>query len=690
MKKIEFISLKTVLSFIVVTIVVVLTVVLVTISYHASYKAVENSYINQMNNFANNFSKQLENFYEDQLKNANFLAKNRSIIEAVETGNYKNALPVLASFFNEKEVYEDVTISTPEKNPEIKASGSSKANGVRWGGAGYDDNIINALNGKSFVSDVNKSPTTGLPVVLVTMPIVRDNRVIGILCLQVNVGIMSRDFVKGTQIGHTGYPYITNAQGLTFAHPNDKNIFTLKISDYQWGRDILAQPSGSIIRYEWEGKDKIQLAKKNEKYHFLSLVTSYTTDISDEARSMALMMIIFGLIGIAASGIGIYIVIRKRLAPLNECRDVMKSLSQGDLTKRYNDKLYGDEIGAIAKAMNDSLDRFEKLISEALESTGSLVQAVDQISSGNQNLSQRTSEQASSLEEIASTIEEATAAIRQNADNSDEANRMSEDTMKMAEAGNSVVVDAVSAINEMSKSSKKIEEIISVINEIAFQTNLLALNAAVEAARAGEQGRGFAVVAGEVRNLAQRSGNAAKEIGKLIKESVEKVETGTDLANKSGSALREIVISMKNVARLISEIAAASREQKQGIDQINSAVADMDTMTQQNAALVEETASASEEMVSQSKELMAMMERFKINEKQDKSVTGRRKDQHMKAAVHVQKKEKQAKVMAQNVNSKIEHTDNAGSYAELQDIIATPEGSKDLKEVLKDEGFEEF
>lgn len=273
-----------------------------------------------------------------------------------------------------------------------------------------------------------------------------------------------------------------------------------------------------------------------------------------------------------------------------------------------------DELGQLGKALNISADNLEKLISEIIFSSQNLVRAVEEIASGNENLSQRTSEQASSLEEIAATVEEANASTKQNSGNANEASKLSDNSSKMAVEGGHIVEKAVYAIGEINSSSKKISEILNMINEIAFQTNLLALNAAVEAARAGEQGRGFAVVAGEVRNLAQRAAGAAKEIGTLIKDSINKIDEGTDLVNKSGEALKEIIASAKQVNDIISEIAASSDEQSRGIEQINTAITDMDTMTQQNAALVEETAAASEEMSNQAQELLSMVQQFKIRE----------------------------------------------------------------------------
>jgi methyl-accepting chemotaxis protein len=331
-------------------------------------------------------------------------------------------------------------------------------------------------------------------------------------------------------------------------------------------------------------------------------------------------------------GVVITIILSKSVSgPVKKGLAFAELIAQGNFLERI-DLDQKDELGQLGKALNTSADNLEKLISEIIMASQNLVRAVEEIASGNENLSQRTSEQASSLEEIAATVEEANASTRQNAGNAGEANTLAETSSRLAVEGGHIVENAVLSIGEINKSSKKISEIINMINEIAFQTNLLALNAAVEAARAGDQGRGFAVVAGEVRNLAQRSAGAAKEIGSLIKDSISKIDEGTDLVNKSGDALKEIILSAGQVKNIIAEIAASSDEQSRGIDQITTAVNEMDTMTQQNAALVEETAAASEEMSNQAQELLSMVQEFKIRE----SLTSgtqvvKRKEVHIKS-----------------------------------------------------------
>jgi len=301
------------------------------------------------------------------------------------------------------------------------------------------------------------------------------------------------------------------------------------------------------------------------------------------------------------------------IRPVHGVSEVIKALEEGDLIKRMEGE-YEGEFANLQTAMNQSMDNLLKMVTEIRGSSSHISSAANEISQGNTDLSQRTEEQASSLEETASSMEELTSTVKQNADNSRHANQLAAGARDQAQEGGQVIDSTISAMEEINSSSKKIEDIIGVIDEIAFQTNLLALNAAVEAARAGEQGRGFAVVASEVRSLAQRSAAAAKEIKTLIKDSVEKVDEGTRLVDESGKTLGEIVNSVRKVSDIIAEIAAASGEQSAGIEQVNQAITQLDEVTQQNAALVEEAAAASESMDDQAKTLNEMMNFFETGE----------------------------------------------------------------------------
>jgi methyl-accepting chemotaxis protein len=295
-----------------------------------------------------------------------------------------------------------------------------------------------------------------------------------------------------------------------------------------------------------------------------------------------------------------------------EASEIASASSNGDLSQRIS---MSDKSGALAelsKGINNLLENMSSVVVQVKSAAEEVSRGADEISQGNANLSQRTEEQASSLEETASSMEEMTSTVKQNSDNAGQASQLAVAARDQAEKGGEVVSRAVRAMSEINDSSKRIADIIGVIDEIAFQTNLLALNAAVEAARAGEQGRGFAVVASEVRNLAGRSATAAKEIKTLIQDSVKKVDEGSTLVTQSGTTLEQIVTSVKKVADIVAEIAAASIEQSAGIEQVNKAVMQLDELTQQNAALVEEASAASQSVAEQARGLNSSMQRYQV------------------------------------------------------------------------------
>jgi len=298
---------------------------------------------------------------------------------------------------------------------------------------------------------------------------------------------------------------------------------------------------------------------------------------------------------------------------LNELGRFMGELSQGNLT----DRVVGEFKGKFAELQTDSnrtTEQLHTLMNQIKEAADAINTAAKEIAAGNSDLSQRTEEQASSLEETASSMEELTSTVRQNAENAKQANQLAIGASEVAVRGGNVVQDVVGTMSAINDSAKKIVDIIGVIDGIAFQTNILALNAAVEAARAGEQGRGFAVVATEVRNLAQRSAAAAKEIKTLISDSVQKVDAGTKLVDEAGVTMAEIVTSVKRVTDIMSEISAASVEQSSGIEQVNQAITQMDEVTQQNAALVEQAAAAAESLEEQAQSLTQSVSVFQLDD----------------------------------------------------------------------------
>ncbi|WP_430736469.1 methyl-accepting chemotaxis protein [Pseudomonas anguilliseptica] len=292
---------------------------------------------------------------------------------------------------------------------------------------------------------------------------------------------------------------------------------------------------------------------------------------------------------------------------------MLSALAQGDLTQRITDQYQGT-FGQLKDYSNETAVSLTRMLGQIRESADTIYTAANEISVGNTDLSSRTEEQASSLEETASSMEELTSTVKLNADNARQANSLAMNASEVASDGGQLVERVVQTMSSINDSSRKISDIIGVIDGIAFQTNILALNAAVEAARAGEQGRGFAVVAAEVRNLAQRSAAAAKEIKTLISDSVDKVETGNTLVAQAGKTMNEIVTAIKRVTDIMAEIAAASAEQSTGIEGVSGAVSQMDEMTQQNAALVEEAAAAAESLLEQATSMTEAVAIFKFEQ----------------------------------------------------------------------------
>ncbi len=298
---------------------------------------------------------------------------------------------------------------------------------------------------------------------------------------------------------------------------------------------------------------------------------------------------------------------------VEQVQAVVEATKINDLTRRIDLEGKSGEIRTLCMGVNDLVDGMTGVINAIREASNTIADASGEISAGSQDLASRTESQAASIEETAASMHEITTTVKQNADNAQAANQLATVARDTAEKGGNIVRDAVAAVSEIETSAQKISDIIGLIDEIAFQTNLLALNASVEAARAGEAGKGFAVVAQEVRALAQRSANASKDIKALIQASNTQVKTGAALVNQTGSSLNEIVSAIKKVSDIVAEIAAASREQATGLEQVNTAVANMDEMTQRNGALVEETSASAQSLSTQAQELQSLVQRYRTS-----------------------------------------------------------------------------
>ena len=352
------------------------------------------------------------------------------------------------------------------------------------------------------------------------------------------------------------------------------------------------------------------LVKAHEAMAKQAAATAVSAEaVGERATLLSYVLMLLGSIVAVMAGV---LVSRSITRPLGVAVEAAQSVAAGDLRTMIEVRS-SDETGQLLQALKDMTGSLQNIVAQVRSGTETIAVASDEIARGNLDLSNRTEQQAGAIEETASSMEEITSTVQQNADNARQANQLAVSACDVAAKGGHMVEQVVGTMASISESSRKIVDIISVIDGIAFQTNILALNAAVEAARAGEQGRGFAVVAGEVRNLAQRSAAAAREIKILIDDSVSNVATGAAQVDRAGATMTEIVRSIEHVTAIMADIANASEEQSAGIEQVNSAIVDMDRVTQQNAALVEEAAAAAESMQEQAGRLAEVVSTFKLD-----------------------------------------------------------------------------
>ena len=454
--------------------------------------------------------------------------------------------------------------------------------------------------------------------------------VIGVLYVGVDISAEMAALkakIKDIKVGDSGYFYVLNAApgksyGDLLVHPTNEGGNVLANKDAngrEFVKEMLEKKNGAIT-YPWLNGEKGETRARDrmvgyaffKEWNWVIAGGTFKDEITSESSQLRNRYIVFGLIALGLFALALYLVVRAIVTrPLMLARDAAVQIAKGDLTTTI-DSSRRDEIGALAQAMNGISRNLSSVVGQVRDGAEQIATASREISTGNLDLCTRTEQQASNLAATATSMEQLTITVKQNADNARQANQMALNASNVAQKGGAMVTQVIDTMNTINQSSRKIVDIIGVIDGIAFQTNILALNAAVEAARAGEQGRGFAVVASEVRNLAQRSAAAAKEIKSLIGASVGQVDAGSQLVKSAGVTMEEVLASVARVTDIMADISAASAEQSGGIEHVNRSISEMDEVTQQNAALVEEASAAAEAMQDQAATLAGAVRLFKL------------------------------------------------------------------------------
>ena len=464
---------------------------------------------------------------------------------------------------------------------------------------------------------------------------VRDaaGKVIGALYVGVDITAdvaALKERIRAVKVGETGYFYVLSAvpgksYGDLLVHPSKEgdNILDSQSADGRpFVKEMLEKKEGTIS-YAWQNpgeshaREKFAAYSEMKDWNWVIAGGTYRDEITAAATELRNRFIVFGLAALAVLATVLYFLVRATVTrPLAEVQAVATRIADGDLTAQVKPRR-DDEIGRLTGAINEIGARLSSVVGQVRDGAEHIATASQEISTGNLDLCSRTEEQAASLATTASSMDQLTTTVRQNADNARQADQLARSASEVAQKGGSTVSQVVARMDSISQASRKISDITSVIDGIAFQTNILALNAAVEAARAGEQGRGFAVVASEVRSLAQRSAAAAKEIKVLIDASNSEVDAGSQLVAQAGVTMQEVLDSVQRVTDIMSEISSASQEQTQGIEEINRSVVEMDTVTQQNAALVEEASAAAQAMHEQADALARSVRRFRLADERE-------------------------------------------------------------------------
>jgi len=551
---------------------------------------------------ARDIDRQLVSFYEQQSETVSYLRDNREFREAVYTGRYADATAFLSGMAGSYSSVDAVFAADPATG-EILADGmagqSAGMNVLEYGELDLAPLLRQAVESGFSRSGALASPLTGLPVVIVSVPVPRQNGTDAVLSVSFDLGGFSSRTLEHAVIGITGYPFVSDLAGLVIAHPNPDHVLKLDVSEFEFGREMISSPDGTLVEYLWEGKDKILSVCRNSEYGFITGTTMYVNDIVQAARSVSVNLALAGAAAVLLlAGLLIILFVTLVTRPLGQIASVTEAVAAGDLTVDFRVNK-NDEIGRVQKSMKEMVAALHSIIADVSSGSRNVATGSQQMSSTAVQVSQGANTQAAGVEEVAASIEQITSNIQQNAENAGLTERIARQVAGSADESCRAVTGAMEAVSRISQE-------VTIIGEIARQTNMLALNAAIEAARAGDAGRGFAVVASEVRKLAEKSSLSAGSIMDLSRDTLA-------ASRNASKMLSDLLPDIRKTAELVQEISASSREQHHGVAQINTAVQRQDHIIQQNAGVSEELSATAEELAGQATGLLESVRYFRVS-----------------------------------------------------------------------------
>jgi methyl-accepting chemotaxis protein len=654
------------LSIAVIGAIALISMIVVFISYRLNYNSLEKTYSIQMHNVSMRIDSDLEKLCEEAMVEAINLAHEEVVLEAVESQSFADVTSVLLKLYKEKKVYDNIFISSPERNSVIVASAVTYEVGMRYRDKGFDANIDRALEGSIHFSEAKKSDSTGSAMFLVTSPIKRGERVIGILGFRLEIGMFAKGVVEKTVIGEHGYPVILDKNQIIMSHP-DKEMILKDVSGEEWGKEIARSKSGSAIRYEQDQKWKLLKLIKNEKFGIVSAAALDLADVEKFTLQATLIMVFFIFIGMFVTGMMLYLIINRRLAPIRDYKDAMNVMARGDVTHTV-DVISLDEIGAMSVDLNVFIEKIGGVVRSIKDISSYLASSSDEMSSVTMSFSENVQNQAAQAEEVNATIEEISASMDNISDNvtgqfeslsvlinkikelSDSIEKMGAMIKESLGLTEGVAVEAHTgeeSLNDMNKSmsmivdsSKDMTNIVKIISDISDQINLLSLNATIEAARAGEKGRGFAVVADEISKLADQTTVSIKEISSLVSKNDNEIAKGMGSISQTIDVTSRIINSINSIGDLIKDIfdimqlqivvnhevnreadnvkvrseiiKNSTIEQKTAMIEIVRTIASMNDLIQSNASGAEEMAGNSRTIAESAETLKKESDFFKV------------------------------------------------------------------------------